>query len=171
MKNLPTPSFVTEEEQLEGAKAILAVGDSTTSAVEKAVPIGDLLIDSPVVYSRVLTTEEDVLYQIFRGPAVSNTFWGRGDFGLQVLRAAEEAWPMDKPKVDFEPESVRCEAEKDDPREHTKYPPTYYGAYTVRIPGVMLRPVPPNNNRLRQMLVLLDQYAGEEIRKGSNGGS
>ena len=166
---LPVPAFATEEEQVEGAKAIVGTGDTTTQNVEKAVPLGDVLLDNGVMHVRYLKKEGDLIYHIFRGPNVPEIFWGKGEFGLLVLAAAEEAWPNDKPLVEFHKESVRPEAVEDDPTEPSKYPACFYGAYLVVIPSVDHRPLPPDKEKFRALAEVLNSKIVEASAAWSNG--
>jgi hypothetical protein len=166
---LPVPAFTTEEEQLAGAKAIVGTGDTTTENVVKAVPIGTVLMDTNLIHARYLKKEGDLLYHIFRGESVPTSFWGGGEFGLLVLEAAETAWPNDKPLVEFHQASVRQEAVEDDPTTPAKYPECYYGSYLVVIPGVDKRPLPPDEQRFKRMIDLLEQALVEASGSWSNG--
>ena len=169
MKDLPVPAFVTYEDQLDGATAITNAGDTTTDKVSSAVSLGHMLMDNHFVYARYLKKEGDLLYHIFRGDGVPQEFWGRGDFGLLVLEAAEVEWPTDKPLVEFHSEVVRPEAENDDPTEPSVYPTCYYGAYLVTIPNVDARPLPPDEHRFKRMLSSLHDALVQASESWSNG--
>lgn len=168
MTDLPKPAFITEEEQLEGAKRLATAGDTTKENVEKAVPLGELIWDTDLAHVRMMNKEGDLLYHIFRGKKVPEKFWGQGEYGLVVLGSAEASWPMDKPHVEFNVEAVRQEAYEDDPREPSKYPPCYYGAYLVTIPRIDSKPSLPDE-RLVRMAELLEAGLVEAIAKWSNG--
>ena len=170
MTNLPVPAFATEEEQLAGGKALMKAGDTTMEAVGEAVETGELLWDSPYAHVRYLKKGGDLIYHVFRGEAIPDSFWGKGDYGLEVLGAVESEWPMDEPHVEFCPESVRQEAVEDDPTEPSKYPAYYYGAYLVAVPGVDERPLPPDEARFKAFARNLQERLGLKAKEWGNGG-
>ncbi|MCK4306563.1 MAG: hypothetical protein KAY24_20135 [Candidatus Eisenbacteria sp.] len=168
MDGLPK-AFGTEEERKEGHKAIEQAGDTTTGNVEAAIPLGELLCDTDLAYVRYMRKDEDLLYHVFRGAAVPQKFWGTGQYGLVVLTAAEAAWPIDTPHVEFNAESVRHEAVEDDPKKPSEYPPSYYSAYLVAIKDVDARPLPPDEERISRFAEVLGDMLAEAIAKWSNG--
>lgn len=168
MSELPKPSFATEEQQLEAGAALTKAGDTTKENVEKAVPLGELIWDSPLSHVRYLKKEDELLYHIFRGPDVPDRFWGTGEFGLALLGAAEAAWHLDKPKVEFMNESCRQEVYEDDPTKSPKFPPHYYSAYLVVIPGIDRKLMLPEE-KIKAMCELLEEGLKEAIAKWSNG--
>jgi hypothetical protein len=169
MNDLPKPAFGTEEEREEGYKAVEQAGDALVGDVESAVPLGEPLCDTELAHVRYMRKDGDLLYHVFRGQTVPEKFWGSGQYGLSVLSAAETAWPIDMPHVDFNNESVRHEAIKDDPRKPSEYPPHYYGAYLVAIKGVDARPLPPDEERISRFSDVLSEMLLEAIAKWSNG--
>jgi hypothetical protein len=136
MSDLPKPAFSTDEEVVKGGQAIVQAGDTTTDNVEKAVPLGELILDSSHAYVRYHMKDGNLLYHVFRGELVPEKFWGSGEYGLVVLAMAEAYWPMDKPKVEFHVDTCRPEVHHDDPKQVSKYPAHFYGAYLIVVPGV-----------------------------------
>ena len=154
MSDLPKPAFVSEEERKKTEKASKTVGDTTKETVEKAVPLGTLILDSPFAHVRYLK-QEDLLYHIFRGPAVPKRFWGTGTFGLCVLAAAEAVWPYDFPKVEYMHEVCRQEVYADDPKKMPQYPAHFYSGYLCLIPAID-RKVFITEERIIQYATVLD---------------
>jgi|GEM_PF-4390223 len=136
MSDLPKPMFASEEEIERGASVLSQAGDTTKENVEKAVSLGNLVLDDEFVYVRQLRKDDSLLYHVFRGEKVPSKFWGQGEFGLVVLSVSESYWPTDKPKVEFHPDTCRPEVYEDDPKSPPKYPEHFYGAYLVIVPGV-----------------------------------
>jgi hypothetical protein len=167
MTNLPKPSFATEKDQLAGGEALMKAGDTTRENVEKAVPLGELVWDSDLVHVRYLVKGEDLLYHVFRGEKIPEKFWGQGEFGVCLLRAAEANWHMDTPKVSFQKETCRQEVYADDPREPSKYPPHFYGAYLVAVLGAGERMV--SEVKIKKMCEILESDLEEAVDKWSNG--
>lgn len=167
MSQLPKPAFSTEEEQVRGAQAILSAGDTTTGAIEKAVPVGEVIHDSPLAHVRLLKPGEDIIYYIFRGPEISGVFWGQGDFGLCVLQAAEQSWVMYHPQVEFLTEICRPEVYADDPRKPSEYEPYCYGGYQCTIKGAGSRLL--SDERINLFGQILESILGRTISESSNG--
>lgn len=167
MTQLPKPAFSTEEEQVRGVQAIVSAGDTTTGAIEKAVPVGEVIHDSPLAHVRLLKLGEDIIYYIFRGPKVSGVFWGQGDFGLCVLQAAEQSWLMDIPQVEFLAEICRPEVYADDPRKSSEYEPYYYGGYQCTIKGAESRML--SDERINLLGQVLEDILTRSISSSSNG--
>lgn len=168
MSGLPKPSFSTEEEILEGAEALANAGDTTTERVEKAIELGEPILDDGLVHVRLLRKPDALLYHIFRGEQVPQKFWGTGEFGLAVLSVAESRWPMDKPRVEFLAETCRAEVYGDDPREEPKYPDHFYGAYLVVVEGID-RKLSLSEDRIRGMAYELVEELIKSIAAWSNG--
>lgn len=136
MENLPKPSFSTEAEIEEGAKALGNTDDTTTDKVSGAVALGDVLMDNDMCHVRLLKKDDALLYQVFRGESTPDKFWGSGEFGLVLLAAAEGHWHIDKPLVEFHVDTCRPEVQEDSPRDQPRFPQHYYGAYLVIIRGM-----------------------------------
>ena len=166
--NLPKPAFATEEEQLEGGAALAKAGDTTKENVEKAVSIGDLIWDTDLLYVRYLKKDDELLYHVFRGPGVPKRFWGQGDFGVCLLIAAEAAWHLDKPKIEFVQESCRQEVYEDNPLKPPAFPPHFYTAYLCIVPGIDRKLMLPDE-KIKQMCELLEQELKKDIARWSNG--
>ena len=169
MTDLPKPAFSTEEEQLAAGAALASAKDTTKENVENAVPLGEVVWDTGLAHVRVLKKEDELLYHVFRGQDVPDKFWGEGEFGLCLLSAAESVWHLDRPKVEFMNESCRPEVYEDDPRFPSKFPPHYYTAYLVAIPGMERRLFLPKE-RLTKMCQFLEEELKESIAGWSNGG-
>jgi hypothetical protein len=168
MTELPKPAFVTDEEIVKGGQAIVQAGDTTTGNVEKAVLLGELILDTPYAHVRYHMKDGDLLYHIFRGEAVPEKFWDSGEYGLVILAMAEAYWPMDKPKVEFHAETCRQEVYGDDPRETSRYPSHFYGAYLIVLPGVD-RKLLLREERIRSMVDGLEDELKKSIAEWSNG--
>lgn len=168
MTNLPKPSFATEEEINKGAQALAQAGDTTTENVEKAVRLGELVLDSPLAHVRYLMKDGNLLYHVFRGESVPEKFWGSGEFGLIILAMAEAYWPVDKPTVEYHADTCRQEVYGDDPREDPKFPPHFYGAYLIVVPGVD-RKLMLSEQRIKGMVEGLDEELQKSIAAWSNG--
>jgi len=168
MTDLPKPSFSTEDEILAGGHALAQAGDTTTENLEKAVQLGELLLDGEFAHVRYMKKDGALLYHIFRGESVPEKFWGKGEYGLVLLAMAEAYWPVDKPKVEFHNETCRQEVYGDDPREDPKFPPHFYGAYTVIVPGID-RKLSLSEDRIRNMVVGLEDELKRSIAAWSNG--
>lgn len=136
MGNLPKPSFSTEEEILDGANALVSAEDTTKGNIEKNVQIGEVILDSDLAHVRYMKRDDALLYHVFRGPDMSETFWGRGEFGLVLMALAEAYWPMDKPKIEFHADTCRPEVYEDDPKAAPRFPAQYYGAYFIVVQGI-----------------------------------
>ena len=168
MKDLPKPSFATEDEQLAGGEALMKAGDTTKESVEKAVPLGELIWDSELAHVRYLKKGEDLLYHVFRGEKIPEKFWGTGEFGVCLLNAAEASWTIHKAAVSYQKETCRQEVYADDPREPSKYPPSFYGAYLVAVLGAGSL-VALSEDRIKQMCELLEEMLEQALEKWSNG--
>lgn len=168
MSDLPKPAFTTEEEISKGANAFAKAGDTTTENVERAVRLGELALDAPHVHVRYLMKDGNLLYHVFRGESVPEKFWGTGEFGLVILAMAEAYWPMDKPKVEYHADTCRQEVYGDDPTEDPKYPPHFYGAYLIIVPGVD-RKLMLTEEKIKRMVEGLDDELKRSISEWSNG--
>ena len=136
MDNLPRPAFTTDEEIVLGGKAVAQSGDTTKGNIEKAIPLGELILNSGFAHVRFLRKEDTLVYHVFRGDNVPDDFWGRGEYGLVLLSVAESYWPVDKPSVQYYSETCRQEVYEDDIKGPPKFPKHYYGAYTIVVPGI-----------------------------------
>lgn len=168
MSELPKPAFLTDEEIVKGGQAIVKAGDTTTENVEKAIPLGELILDSPHAHVRFIMKDGDLLYHVFRGESVPEKFWGGGEYGLVILAMAEAYWPMDKPKVEFHGDTCRQEVYGDDPRQAPRFPPHFYGAYLVAVPGVD-RKLMLSEEKIKGMVDGLDEELRKSIAEWSNG--
>jgi hypothetical protein len=168
MNELPKPAFSTEDEILDGGRALAQAGDTTTGNVEKAVELGELLLDAELAHVRLVRRADALLYHIFRGETVPQEFWGKGEFGLVVLAMAEAYWPYDKPKVEFHADTCRQEVYEDDPREAPKFPPHFYGAYLIVVEGID-RKISLTEEKIRGMVEGLDDELKKSIASWSNG--
>jgi hypothetical protein len=168
MNDLPKPSFATEDEILEGGRALAQAGDTTAENVEKAVRLGELILDGDFAHVRHMKKDGALLYHIFRGALVPKEFWGRGEFGLVLLAMAEAYWPVDKPTVEFHSETCRQEVYADDPQKPPKFPPHFYGAYFVIVPGID-RKLMLSDERIKNMVVGLEDELRKSIVSWSNG--
>jgi hypothetical protein len=139
MNNLPKPAFISEEERELVFKHTQA-GDARVSDVEKAVVIAMPLLETENVIVKYLKKEGDLLYHIWRGPGVSDNYWGSGVFGMAVLASAEEAYPNTKPLVEFIKE---------------------VDSYCVTVPAFDRRPLPPNEDTFRRFAELLEHRVAE----------
>jgi hypothetical protein len=168
MTELPKPAFSTEEEILEGGRALANAEDTTTSRVEDAVELGEPLMDGDFAHVRLMRRSDALLYQVFRGPGVPAKFWGEGEFGLVILAMAEAYWPMDKPNVEYHDDTCRPEVYEDDPKGSPKFPEHYYGAYLIVVEGID-RKLNLTEERIRGMVEGLDDELKRNIGEWSNG--
>lgn len=168
MTELPKPAFTTDEEIVAGGQAITQAGDTTTTNVEKAVQLGELVLDGPLAHVRFMKKDDLLIYHIFRGEDVPKKFWGKGEYGLVLLAMAEAYWPVDKPKVEFHAETCRQEVYADDPREDPKFPPHFYGAYMIAVPGID-RKLSLSDQKIKSMVVGLEDELRKSIAEWSNG--
>ncbi|MFW9801055.1 MAG: hypothetical protein ACFFFC_00260 [Candidatus Thorarchaeota archaeon] len=166
MKNLPKPSFVIDTTSNTIKYNGEDIKNTTKENVEKAVVLGKLIWDSNLAHVRSIKNEDDLLYHIFRGPAIPERFWGTGYFGLCVLTAAEAAWKFDKPRVEFIRECCRQEVYADD---HTTpmFPPSYYSSYLCIIPIRQKLSVP--KEQIESLCEILERNLEEAISNWSNG--
>ena len=169
MSELPKPAFVTDEEIVAGGKAIAEAGDTTVDRVGEAVRLGKLILDTELANVRYLIQDGSLLYHIFRGEAVPGKFWDAGEYGLVVLSRAETYWTMDKPRVEFHADVCRPEVYEDNPRESSKYPPHFYGAYLVIVPGLD-RKLSVSEDKIKNMVACLDDELKMCIAGWSNVG-
>lgn len=168
MTELPKPAFSTDEEIVAGGKAVAQAGDVPVDTVEKAVELGELLLDCELAHVRLLRKPDALLYHIFRGESVPEKFWGKGEYGLVILAMAEAYWPMDKPQVEFHADTCRQEVYEDDPRGDPKFPPHFYGAYLVFVEGID-RKLSLSEERIKGMVEGLDDELKKSIAEWSNG--
>jgi hypothetical protein len=168
MTDLPKPAFATDDEIVAGGQAIVQAGDTTTDSVEKAVRLGELLLDGELAHVRYMKKDGALLYHIFRGEAVPEKFWGKGEYGLVLLAMAEAYWPVDKPKVEFHSDTCRQEVYADDPQKPPKFPPHFYGAYLIIVPGID-RKLSLSEERIRSMIVGFEEELRKSIDAWSNG--
>jgi hypothetical protein len=169
MNELPKPAFSTDAEIVAGGQAVAQAGDTTPANVEKAVPLGELILDGRLVHVRFMKKEDVLIYHIFRGEEVPEKFWGKGEYGLVVLAVAEAYWPMDKPKVEFHSDTCRQEVYGDDPRDDPKYPPHFYSAYMIAVPGID-RKLSLTDEKIKNMAKELESELRKSIAAWSNGG-
>ena len=168
MSELPKPSFATDEEIVAGGRAITQAGDTTTESVEHAVCLGELIFDGELAHVRCMKKDGCLLYHIFRGVHVPEKFWGKGEYGLVLLAMAEAYWVMDKPKVEFHTDACRQEVYADDLSESPQYPPHFYGAYLVIVPGID-RKLMLTDEKIQNMVVGLEDELKKSIASWSNG--
>lgn len=168
MSDLPKPAFITDEDIVKGGQAIVQAGDTTTENVERAIRLGELVLDAPHAHVRYIMKDGNLLYHIFRGASVPEKFWGGGEYGLVILAMAEAYWHVDKPRVEFHADTCRQEVYGDNPREDPKYPPHFYGAYLVVVPGID-RKLMLTEQKIRGMVEGLDEELRKSIAGWSNG--
>ena len=140
---LPKPAFISDEERALVNKAAQA-GDATVPNVEKAVVVAKPLLETDYVIVKYIEKEGDLIYHVWRGPTVSGDYWGGGHFGVATLEAAEEAYPMVKPLVEFIQEVE---------------------SYCVTVPSIKRRPLPPNEDTFRRFAEILDRKVGAGLAK------
>lgn len=178
-KEMPVPFFSTEDQQIEGGKALASAGDTTVGSVEGAIVTGELIWDTEILRVQYMKKEGDLFYHIFRGSKVPDRFWGTGEFGSHVLPAVKACWPMDKHLAEFHAESLRDDAELDQYDEQgnlvkrAENPPHFFGAYFVCIPAIDNRPVTPDEERIKRLAVILDTALKESLARwqDESGGS
>lgn len=141
MNDLPKPAFISDDEREQVSKVAQA-GDAKVSDVEKAVVIAAPLLETENVIVKYIKKEGDLLYHVWRGPDVSDAYWGGGVFGLAVLAAAEQAYPNVKPLVEFIPEVQ---------------------SYCITIPAIDRRPLPPDAGTFRRFAEILDYKVSEGL--------
>lgn len=169
MRDLPKPMFASDKDIERGAAALSKAGDTTKENIERAVSLGELVLDGDYVYVRQLQKEGNLLYHVFRGKEIPDKFWGQGEFGLVLLSVSEMYWPTDKPKVEFHAETCRPEVYEDDPKGPPQFPPCFYGAYLVVVPGVDRKLFLPKK-KIEGMARELSLEVKKSVESWSNGG-
>jgi hypothetical protein len=147
---------LSEDDILRHQEAFSKAEETTSSKVENSIPLGKVLADNIYLHIRVHRKNNQLLYQIFRGSEVPNRFWGTGEFGLCVLGASEDSWPMDEPKISYEKEVVRPEAYADSLKKISQYPSHYFGSYLVIISNIDTKPI-LTDERVKRFAVVLNE--------------
>ena len=134
-----------EELQALGRPHLGEAQDTTSGAVEDAVPKEITLLEGDRCKVTYLYKDGHLIFHAWRGPSIpagDGTYWGQGGFGLAFMAAVRHVFSIDEPQFDYVPEVE-----------------SYFGI----ILNATLKPTPVSQERLTRVARELDERVKRDV--------